>query len=176
MLPEPAMLVVAVFSRYDEALAWSRHRLSTEFGPIALAGEPFAFTQTDYYQGTMGPNLQKQLLAFEELVPPDHLANIKLRTNDLEKEFAASAEFPEDRPLNLDPGILTLGKFMLATTKNQAHRIYLSQGIYAEVTLRFQAKSFAPWPWTYADYREPYVIGFLNEVREYYRRKIRPRG
>ena len=35
--------------------------------------------------------------------------------------------------------MMTLGKFMLATTKDQAHRIDLRDGIYAEVTLRFQA-------------------------------------
>ena len=54
----------------------------------------------------------------------------------------------------LHPGVLALGKFLLATTKDQAHRVYLRDGIFAEVTLRFQDGAFRPWPWTYADYRE----------------------
>jgi hypothetical protein len=74
--------------------------------------------------------------------------------------------------LNLDPGLLGLGKFLLATTKDQAHRIYLGQGIFAEVTLRFQDGAFEPWPWTYADYREPAVRAFLKQAREYYQRQL----
>jgi hypothetical protein len=78
--------------------------------------------------------------------------------------------------LNLDPGVLSLGKFVLATTKDQAHRVYLGDGIFAEVTLRFEAGAFRPWPWTYADYREPAVCDFLKEARVYYRERLRDRG
>src|SRR5205085_3042003 len=134
---------------------------------------PYSFHQTAYYTPTMGPDLCKQLLAFERLVSPDDLPPIKLRTNALERELADSAAFPEPRPLNLDPGLLSLGKFMLATTKDQAHRVYLRDGIYAEVTLRYQDGAFRPWPWTYADYREPTVLAFLKEARGRYKEKPR---
>src|SRR5262249_38812891 len=122
---------------------------------------------------TMGPRLRKQFLVFANLVEADRLAHIKLRTNALEEELAASGEYTEPRPLNLDPGILALGKWMLATTKDQAHRIYLRDGIFAEVTLRFQGDSYEPWPWTYADYRLPHVIEFLNQCRVYYRERLK---
>jgi hypothetical protein len=75
--------------------------------------------------------------------------------------------------LNLDPGLLNLGKFMLATTKDQAHRIYLRDGIFAEVTLRFEHGAFVAWPWTYADYREPALHQFLHEARDFYKRRLR---
>jgi hypothetical protein len=165
----PSLLVVAAFSRHADALAWARERLQETYGPIALASEKFSFHQTDYYRVSMGTDLRKQFLAFQKLVATDSLATIKLHTNRLEEELAASKRYAEARPLNLDPGLLQLGKFMLATTKDQAHRIYLRDGIYAEVTLRFQAGAFEPWPWTYADYREPAVREFLNDARECYR-------
>ena len=60
----------------------------------------------------------------------------------------------------------------LATTKDQAHRIYLRDGIFAEVTLRFEAGAFEPWPWTYADYREPHVRAWLGAAREYYKQRL----
>jgi hypothetical protein len=67
---------------------------------------------------------------------------------------------------------LQLGKFLLASTKDQGHRIYLRDGIYAEVTLRFEGKEFVPWPWTYADYREPMAREFLRQAREELRVKL----
>ncbi len=136
---------------------------------------PFVFDQTTYYAATMGPDLRKQFLVFADLVEADCLAALKLRTNALEQELAASGRYPEVRPLNLDPGILTLGKFLLATTKDQAHRVYLRDGIFAEVTLRFHAGAFEPWPWTYADYRQPAVLDFLRQARDEYRRLLRGR-
>jgi hypothetical protein len=168
----PVLLVVAVFSRHEEALAWGRERLASLFGPIALSSTPYAFTQTGYYARSMGPDLRKQFLVFEDLVEPDCLPAVKRRTNELERELATSARFAEERPLNLDPGLLTLGKFLLATTKDQAHRIYLRDGIFAEVTLRFQGGAFEPWPWTYADYQLLRVREFLGQAREYYRQRL----
>ncbi len=168
----PVLLVVAVFGRQAEALRWGRERLEAAYGPVGLAGEPFAFTHTAYYEATMGPGLTKQLLAFRNLVSPDCLPEVKRHTNALEAELAASGKFGDARPINLDPGVLMLGKFLLATTKDQAHRIYLRDGIFAEVTLRFEAGAFEPWPWTYADYREPAVRAFLKEAREFYRLRL----
>ena len=173
---DPVLLVVAAFSRHQEALDWSRTRLENAYGPIGLVSTPYDFNQTRYYESLMGPNLRKQFLVFCKLVPADCLADAKLFTNGLEQELAHSGRFVEPRPLNLDPGILSLGKFMLATMKDQAHRIYLRGGVFAEVTLRFQAGSFQSWPWTYADYRQPLVLAFMNEAREFYRGQLRVSG
>jgi len=172
----PVVLVVAVFSRHPEALTWGRAQLESLYGPVALASPEFAFNQTGYYEKTMGPGLRKQLLAFQELFPLDQLPAVKLRTNALEREIAESGRWPEERPLNLDPGLLTLGKFQLATVKDQSHRIYLRDGIFAEVTLHYAAGAFVPWPWTYADYRQPLVLEFLQSVRDWYYRSIREPG
>jgi hypothetical protein len=168
----PALLVVALFSRHEEALGWGRRRLAEAYGPVALEGEPYCFNQTSYYQASMGAELRKQLIAFHNLVDPGRLADIKRWTNHLEAELAEAHTYPEPRPVNLDPGLLELGKFVLATTKDQAHRIYLREGIFAEVTLRYQEGAFCPWPWTYADYRQPCVLDFLQRARDYYRQRL----
>jgi hypothetical protein len=166
------MLVVAAFSRHDGALAWAREVLRSAYGAIALASPDYSFHHTDYYAETMGPNLRKQFLAFERLVTADVLAEIKRHTISLEERLAATKAYAEPRPLNLDPGLLQLGKFVLATTKDQSHRIYLRDGIFAEVTLRFHAGAYEPWPWTYADYREPALHEFLKNARDYYRQEL----
>jgi Domain of unknown function (DUF4416) len=140
-----------------------------------LASVPFDFNQTTYYESSMGPGLKKQFLVFDDLVAADCLAPVKRRTIELEDELARTGGFPEARPVNLDPGVLSLGKFQLATTKDQAHRIYLRDGIFAEVTLRFEQGLFQPWPWTYADYREPELHRFLQEARGYYKQRLQDR-
>ncbi|SRR5579871_4087853 len=172
----PVLLVTAVFSRYTDALAVVRARLEQSFGPVQLSSLPFVFNQTTYYEPSMGPDQRKQFFAFRDLVAPERLPDIKLRTNALEEEMAAARLYPEARPVNIDPGLLELGKFLLATTKDQAHRVYLRDGIFAEVTLRYHAGAFEPWPWTYADYRLPCVQEFLQQAREYYRQRLRDEG
>jgi len=172
-LHDSVLLVAAVFSKHSAALDWAFARLEEEFGPIGFQSRAYHFDQTSYYESTMGRELRKQFLVFQNLVAHDSLAETKLRTNALEYEISQAKQFDESRPLNIDPGILTLGKFLLATTKDQAHRIYLKKGVFAEVTLRFQTGVFEPWPWTYADYRQSCVLSFMAEAREFYRRKIR---
>jgi hypothetical protein len=171
--PFPVLLVIAAFSRHMEALTWAQDRLPEVFGPIAWVSLLFEFRQTRYYEATMGSGLRKHFLVFQDLICADRLAEIKLRTNEVEDELARSGRHDEPRPLNLDPGLLTLGKFQLATTKDQAHRIYLRDGIFSEVTLRFQAGAFEPWPWTYADYRLDTVRAVLREARDYYQRRLK---
>jgi hypothetical protein len=171
--PDPVLLIVAAFSRHCELLDRARDELPRHFGPVAMASEPFEFTETAYYEPTMGQGLRKQFFAFRDLVPPDALAEIKVRTNELEKTLAGAGSFAESRPVNLDPGVLALGKWMLATTKDQGHRIYLRDGIFAEATLRYQGGAFEPWPWTYADYRRSDVHAFLLAARKYYRERLR---
>src|SRR5690348_6744119 len=88
-LPDPALLIVAVFSRHPDAISWAHQRLEAGFGPIALASDPYRFHHTAYYEPEMGPDLQKQFLAFQDLRPLDELACIKGVTNDLERQLAA---------------------------------------------------------------------------------------
>jgi hypothetical protein len=160
-----SLLVVAAFSRHTDALQWVAEQLTAVHGKIVMTSPDFSFHHTKYYDSTMGPGLIKRLLVFEPIVPPDCLPDVKRSTLRLEQELAQSGRYTEERPLNLDPGLLQLGKFLLASTKDQVHRIYLRDSIFAEVTLRFQAGAFDVWPWTYADYREPALREFLNQAR-----------
>ncbi len=167
---EPVMLVVAGLSRHVGILDTEQHRLQERFGPIAMTGPTIEFRNTAYYEASMGTGLLKRYWAFERFLEPDSLAEVKRITIELEQQIINAQQFPETRPLNLDPGFLSLGKFILATTKDQAHRIYLHGGIFAEVTLRFHDGEFEPRPWTYADWQLPQVLAFLKEARKFYSR------
>jgi hypothetical protein len=164
------MLVACGFSRHAAALEWARESLVREWGPIELASEPFAFTETDYYQEEMGAGLVKQFWAFEQRIDPAELPRCKLQTNALEAAYAKLRRHGEARPLNVDPGTLSLSKLMLASSKDHAHRVYVGRGIYAEVTLHFSRGAWQPQPWTYPDYRRPDYAEFFTRCRELLRR------
>jgi hypothetical protein len=164
--PTPALLLVAASSRYEAALAWGLRRAEAEFGPLAAASDAFNFTETDYYAAEMGGDLKKQFWAFAAPIDPGQLAAIKLATNSWETEYSGLQLHSEPRPLNLDPGYLTLAKLVLASTKDHAHRIYLADGIYAEVTLAFRGGAWQPHEWTYPDYRRADFHAFFTRCRE----------
>ena len=171
-LPKPVLLFMAVFSAVPSAFDWVRTRAERQWGPLALESEAFPFeTFTDYYAKSMGERLPKRLWAFESLISPEGLPKIKCATNDWEAEFKSFVDGTVERPLNIDPGYIDLGKLILASTKDHAHRIYLSEGIFAETTLMYTQKQWQPLPWTYPDYQSVGSQKFLIQCREYLKTK-----
>lgn len=170
----PVALLLAVITRYEDALAWTVERATSVWGPIALQSPTFAFTETDYYEATMGPNLGKTFLVFERLADPALVADWKILTGEWEAEYARLGRHSEERPLNLDPGYITPAKLVLASTKDHAHRIYLGRGMYAEVTLYYKAGAWQFRDWTFPDYRRADYHAFFTLVRNYLRSAGKP--
>ena len=175
--PLPVKLIASVFTARMELLEEAEVRLSQEFGPIDYESELLPFDHTSYYVSEFGENLKRRFISFEELVHPGRLAEIKLLTNALELVLsgAKGMEWAVEgkRQVNIDPGYVFHSKLVLATTKDHAHRIYLSQGIYAEVTLHFRDGTFRAWPWTYPDYASPPLIAIFNHIRGLYVKQLR---
>ncbi|MDR1962512.1 MAG: DUF4416 family protein [Planctomycetaceae bacterium] len=171
--PFPVLLFMAVFSSLDAAFPWARQQAEACFGPIELESEAFPFESfTDYYAPTMGKILPKRLWGFQQLIDPSELPKIKRQTNEWESEFQTISEQKTvERPLNMDPGYIDLGKLILASTKDHAHRIYLSDGIFAETTLLFVQKKWKPLPWSYPDYQSEGYMTFLSRCRDYLKSK-----
>jgi hypothetical protein len=168
----PVLLILAAFSRYGEALDWARQTAEEAWGPVALASERFEHCETNYYEASMGKDLQKCFLAFEALIDPAELVLCKETSGRWETAYQQLGRHPEPRPLNLDPGYLTQAKLVLATTKDRDHRIYLDRGIYAEVTLHYQRGAWQSRPWTYPDYQRADYHEFFMRCREFLRQRI----
>lgn len=146
-----------------------RQALEQEVGEVDFVSSLLPFSDTDYYEEEFGPNLQREIVTFAHLRDMGELAALKCLTNELEMRWAVDA----NRKVNIDPGYITLGKFVLATTKDRDHRIYIGQGIFAEVTLVYRSGSFAAREWTYPDYASPRHIELLNQLRNEYRQRLR---
>lgn len=172
----PVMRIMAVSSRNDSAFDWALEKAVKQWGPVEFASPRFDFSETGFYTKTMGEGLQKQLLAFTELIQQDLVVDSKLQSNIWEDEFKALQSWPEPRPINLDPGYLTEAKLVLATTKDRDHRIYLSRGIFAEVTLFYQGLRWQSSRWTYPDYKRDDFHDFFNQCREWLRAQYAAAG
>jgi hypothetical protein len=168
--PDPSMIVIAVIHADSSALEMAIAKLQAVLGPVRQAGEPFSFRWTDYYEEEMGPGLTRCFLACRRLVERQWIVELKQLTNRLERELARE---DGSRRINLDPGLMSMENFVLATTKNRGHRIYLREGIFAEVTLMYVGGKFEPLPWTFPDYRSEEARSVLEGLREEYIHMIR---
>jgi len=163
--PEPVTLIVGMLSARPELLDEAEALLVRLCGPIGLRSADFEFSYTDYYEKEMGPGLKRRFVSFADKIDPGRLAEIKTQTNELEHEFARRHPFAT-RPINLDPGYVCGSKLVLASAKDRAQRIYLGQGIYAEITLDFRKHRFVPVETTYPDYKSAEYLEFFTRVRE----------
>lgn len=162
--PEPVKLVMSLLSADRDLFRSAIGELSREAGPPDLVSEILPFAYTDYYEKEMGPSLERRLVAFESLIAPDRLPGIKLWTNGLEERSAREGK----RRINIDPGYLSAFHLILATGKGYAHRPYLREGIYADLTLLYRDGAFHALEWTYPDYREQGIQSLLSAVRKKY--------
>lgn len=162
---EPEKLICAVLYTDERTADAAIAKLKGAYGGTDLESEPYCFSDiSPYYDGEMGGKVYRKMLSFSECRDPAELAQIKTLTNSIEQAAANNG----NRSVNLDPGFVSAGRLSLATTKNAGHRIPLSDGIYAELTLFYARHAWNPFPWTYMDFKLPQVHAFLTQVRTVY--------
>ena len=166
----PVKAIIGVLTAAPSILPTVYRQLTDHFGSIDYTSELLTFTSTNYYEDEMGKDIHRQFISFENLIDAGTLAGNKVITNQIEQSYLRVGT--TKRRVNLDAGYLCLAKLVLASTKDHAHRIYLSDGIYAEITLRYYQKTFQPWEWTYPDYRLPTYINIFNHIRNIYREQL----
>lgn len=165
---EPVKLIIGFIYKKKEDLNKVKLELKKLFGEIDFESRKLIFNLTDYYEKEFGKGLKRCFISFNKLISPSGLSGIKAATNRIEKRTLKG----NCRLVNIDPGYLNLSKLVLASTKDFRHRIYLSKGIFAEITLFYQNKTFQPWEWTYPDYRTQDYLNIFNRIREIYGEQI----
>jgi hypothetical protein len=188
-------LVVGVLLSLPELKAPLLEGLQQAFGPYDWVSPELPFAYTHYYDAEMGLPIVRFFVSCRDPVDPARLAAAKLTSNALEEQFRRPGPAPRAgvppaslpgfaaglragvhaglRPVNLDPGLLSLARYVLASTKPSAHRVPLSCGIYAELELLYEHGRFRPVEWTYPDYRsEEYRIQ-LEHIRGLFKAQSR---
>ena len=143
--------------------------LKRRFGEVDFQSQTLPFIHTDYYEKEFGKGLKRVFVSFKKLIPHENLPQIKILTNKIEHKLSKGG----CRLINIDPGYLDSAKLILASTKDFRHRIYLNKGIYADLTLFYQNKTFQSWEWTFLDYRTAEYIAIFNQIREIYAQQIK---
>jgi hypothetical protein len=167
--PKPAKLFVSVISAAPGLIARVFVDLAHRYGPIDFVSALLPFAYTDYYHVEMGQPLWRRFASFVQLIQQEDLVRVKEETNDLERRMSDRGM----RSVNIDPGYLLPERLVLATGKDGAHRIYLDRGIFADLTLIFRQKEYRPLPWTYPDYGEAKLRGWLGGLRQKYLLQLR---
>jgi hypothetical protein len=173
--PLPVKPFLGLLTSIPEVVPRVEKDLVKLFGIVDLRSDAFLFDMTHYYDEEMGTPIYRYFISFEKLMEPSEIAAAKVKTNELEALFASEYSNLQ-RPINLDPGYLEQSKIVLASTKNFFHRILISDGIYAEVTLHFQDGAWQSFPWTFPDYKTDRYHRFFTSLRNRYRDQLSQMG
>ena len=166
MTPRVKRITGILFPK-QELLTWSIERLSELWGEPEIQSEPVPFDKTDYYH-EIAPELSRVFICFPGLVNPEGLADWKHEAISLEAESRQPV-----RAVNIDPGYVDGARLVLASTKDHAHRIYLRDGIFAEVTMRYRFKGWKSFDYTFPDFASGVYDEFLSGVRKLWLQEVR---
>jgi hypothetical protein len=152
--------------------------LCREYGPVDYQSEVLPWDNTEYYRDEMGDGIVRKFIFFERLTHPNDVPRIKIFTSSVETEFAVQSGSTLRRRINLDPGYVTEAKVVLTTSKDFSHRVYIGEGIYAEVTLRYSnaERRFLPFDYTYPDYRTDAYTTLFKNARDSLRSALKKIG
>jgi hypothetical protein len=163
--PRPVKLFIGLLFNNESLFDPVVRDCSGLFGPIDRVSPPFPFSHTRYYEPEFGRDLRRRFLFFRNHVSPGDIVSIKEKTHTLEDRWAVQSPSGLKRRVNIDPGYLNPVKVVLVSTKDVAHRIYLADGIYAEVALVFRYGRFQVLEHTYPDFRSDAAVDLFTDVR-----------
>ena len=167
--PIPVKLICGILFS-DEGLYRSAvDQLLQHYGPMDYKSPLYPFDVTDYYVPEMGSPIHRQFCSFTTLVDPGCLAHVKIECNDIEDSLAINGQ----RKVNLDPGYMDYDKFVLASAKYNSHKIYLSEGIYADLTLRYEKGAYVPSPYCFPDFKTGLYHEAFMHIRAKYKGQVR---
>jgi hypothetical protein len=168
---DPVKLFVAVLWAQSDSLQCAMERLRSTWGEVDFESADYVFDITNYYEPEMGESLKRRLVSFKTLVPPDCLSPAKHICNDIEDDLSGE----KGRSVNLDIGYLDHNKVVLASFKGAGQKIYLSDGVWADMVARYRGGRYCPFEWTFPDFRDGRYDGELKQIRQKYLQQLRER-
>ncbi len=151
-------LITGILYPDNILLDWVKEKLTSIWGPYERISDEYPFDKTDYYR-EISPVLFRRFISFKGLFDPGQIVTWKRSSCEVEELSGKS------RKINIDPGYVDGARLVLASTKDHAHRIYISQGIFAEVTMRYRYGRWVPFDYTFPDFASGIYNNFFEQVR-----------
>ena len=94
-------------------------------------------------------------------------ADWKLKTAEIEQQLSNKGK----RRINLDPGYLDLSRVVLLSGKEGSHKIYLRNGVWADLVLLKDKGGYRNFPWTFPDIRTGRYDDFFLQLRTEFKKE-----
>lgn len=166
--PKPVKLFFAILFSDNEKLKRAELMLSEKFGEIDFRSQVFDFSETDYYNEEMGENIKRIFISISKLISPDKILIAKKESAEIEKMLSVEGK----RKVNIDPGYIDLNKVVLATFKGGGCKVYIGEGVWIDIMLRYEKGKFQSFPWTFPDFAKSKYSEVLLSIRKIYKQQI----
>lgn len=143
--------------------------LTKLYSRIDYQGEFFPFVETDYYESEMGKGLHRGMISFEKLIHPDQLTASKIKSREFENTLRENG----NRRINVDIGYMDMFKVVLASFKGRSNKIYLSDGVWADMIMYFEEGDYKTFMWGFPDFKSGIYNSDLVKIRNLYKTQLR---
>lgn len=161
-VPPPCKRIVALLGPASRPPDEVYRELEEAFGPIDFKGAFLPFDTTDYYAEEFGEALWRGFASFRGLSAPDALPGLKHRAAGLEALWSREGR----RTWNVDVGYMDADKVVLASFKRGPLKLYVGDGVYADLLLKYARGRFEPMAWAFADFKDGRYARSLLAIRE----------
>jgi hypothetical protein len=165
-LSKRVLAVIVSGPRPSDAL-WSA--IEERFGTLDFKGDFAPFATTGYYREEFGDDLHRGFASFRGVFDPRDLPAFKREAAALEAAWSKGGK----RSCNLDPGYMDPDKLVLASYKRGPCKLYLRDGVYADMLLKYAKGRFEPLPWAFPDFRDGRYDKSLIAIREKLKSELR---
>ena len=155
-----ANLIIGAIYSDPQWLIKAKSAMQRQGWEIQHQSQIFPFDQTDYYSTEMGEGLRRCFLSIKGLHSLEFSADWKLKTAEIEQQLSNKGK----RRINLDPGYLDLSRVVLLSGKEGSHKIYLRNGVWADLVLLKDKGGYRNLPWTFPDIRTGRYDDFFLQI------------
>ena len=162
-----AKLIIGAIYADQKWLIKAKSSMQRQGWGIQYQSQEFPFDQTEYYSTEMGEGLKRCFLSIKGLQSLELSADWKLKTAEIEQQLSNKGK----RRINLDPGYLDLSKVVLLSGKEGSHKIYLRNGVWADLVLLKDKGGYRNFPWTFPDIRTGRYDDFFLQLRSEFKKE-----
>lgn len=162
-----AKLIIGAIYADTQWFIKAKSLMQRENWEIEHQSQEFPFDQTYYYSAEMGVGLKRCFLSIKGLKSLESTTDWKFLTAKIEQQLSNKGK----RRINLDPGYLDSSRVVLLSGKEGSHKIYLRNGVWADLVLLKDKGGYRNFPWTFPDIRTGCYDDFFLHLRTEFKKE-----